>query len=535
MTQPSTVSSGIEMLEALFREATEGMIVSDTEGVIRMANPAAERLFGYERGELVGLPVDDLVPHSAEADHAAHREAFYKGPEARKMGKGRDLFGLRKDGSQFPVEVSLNSFRTNAGELLVTSYVVDITERKRQEEQIRELNKNLEEKVEERTEELNSTVNRLQEEVQERSLAEKALKESQTFYRTIAVNFPGMITVLDRDHRFVFLDGQEKERLVPATGSTIGTSIHQVLSEEGAATFSKELPPVFQGEEQHFEFKQGDQDYACFAVPLPDLEGNLDQAMAVIENITERKEAEKGMERALQREKELNELKSRFISIASHEFRTPLSTILSSVSLIARYPKAEQQDKREKHIERIRSAVQNLTELLNDVLSLSKVEEGREQFEGSSFDPCALIEEVREEMGTIARSGQELKYEHQGEEKNIHQDKKKLRNVVTNLISNAIKYAPPGKPIEIESRLADGTFTLTVRDHGNGIPEEEHEKLFTRFFRGNNAMNIQGTGLGLNIVQSYVELMGGTVGLESRENEGTAFTVEVPVHQKQRP
>lgn len=240
------------------------------------------------------------------------------------------------------------------------------------------------------------------------------------------------------------------------------------------------------------------------------------------------KKAEAEALKALEKERELNELKTRFVTIASHEFRTPLSTILSSASLIERYHDPADGEKRRKHIGRIKSSVNNLTHILNDFLSISKLEEGKVSLCPADTELPHFVEEVLEEMSALTKENQTLRYDHTGTATQIHTDRQSLRNILINLISNAIKYSPEGKPVEISSHLSNGHFTLAVRDHGMGIPAVDQPHLFTRFYRAHNASNIQGTGLGLTIVRRYVDLLRGSIAFESEEGQGTEFTVTLP-------
>jgi PAS domain S-box-containing protein len=226
---------------------------------------------------------------------------------------------------------------------------------------------------------------------------------------------------------------------------------------------------------------------------------------------------------ALKKEKELNELKSRFVSMASHEFRTPLSTILSSAFLITKYPFSEEQSKRDKHIQRIVSSVNTLNGILNDFLSVGKIEEGRMQLRFEPFDIAALIKGLVSEMQSIAKKDQQIYFQHQGG-KLVYLDPSLIKHIIMNLLSNAIKFSPENSTIQILTHF-DTDFTLSVRDSGIGISNEDQQHLFERFFRGTNASNIQGTGLGLHIVTKYSELMNGIVNFKSELNKGTEFTI----------
>ncbi len=238
---------------------------------------------------------------------------------------------------------------------------------------------------------------------------------------------------------------------------------------------------------------------------------------------------QKELRESLEKEKELSELKSRFVSMASHEFRTPLSTILSSIELIESYRKEEQVGKRQRHIERVKSSVKHLTGILNDFLSLSRLEEGKIEPQWEEFVLEHFCHSVLDELNSILKEGQQMDFAGKNLDQMVRLDKKILRNILINLLSNAIKYSPAHSAIECRGEIENDQLQIWVTDHGIGIPEDEQEYLFTRFFRARNVENIKGTGLGLNIVRRYVELLGGDIGFESKMGVGTTFHLSIPI------
>jgi PAS domain S-box-containing protein len=377
------IGSDSQAFEALFNNAAIGIITVDVDGNIVLVNRFAQQQFGYEAGELIGKKIEVLIPPRYKEKHVHHRNKYYgHNPHARPMGSGMDLFATKKDGTEFPVEVSLSVYNTAEG-MFSIAFVSDITIRKESENALIRLNAELEEKVSERTQSL---------------------------------------------------------------------------------------------------------------------------------------------EEALEKEKELNELKSRFVSMASHEFRTPLSTVLSSAYLLSQYSKTEDQPKREKHIQRIVSSVNLLTDILNDFLSVGKIEEGKIQVRVSEIDVRETISTLVTELKTIAKAGQEINYEHTGDT-HVMLDLALVKHIVLNLVSNAIKFSPEDTEVTVRTLNGQDRLTLSVKDKGLGISAEDQEHLFERFFRGANVTNIQGTGLGLHIVAKYVELMNGTIGFNSRLGEGTEFII----------
>jgi PAS domain S-box-containing protein len=378
--------------EMLFSTAAEGLVVVDDSGAILMHNPRLGSLFGYADGELIGRPIEDLLPADMRHRHVQHRLGYNAHPVQRSMGSGMDLKAQRKDGSVMPVEVSLNHFKVDE-KSYVMGLVTDISLRRQAEDALIRTNQELEDRVEKRTIEL--------------------------------------------------------------------------------------------------------------------------------------KQAENSVREALAKERDVNALKSRFVSMASHEFRTPLSTIMSSVDLIGRYTEVAADEKVQKHVGRIRSKVRELTAMLNEFLSLERIEEGQVHCNPSEFDLVDLSIELLEELRTLAKPGQEITYDHTGDDRVVLLDRQMLSNVMTNLVTNAVKYSPEDKVIHLHTQLKDQRLTITVTDEGIGIPAEDQHHLFGRFFRGSNALTIQGTGLGLNIVKRYLELLAGTISFTSRPGN-TTFVVELP-------
>jgi PAS domain S-box-containing protein len=394
--------------QSIFDHVNEGILIANRAGEVLAMNPMGRIMFGLGEHDELPKKVEDLVPASARDKHQSHRENYHHHPHARPMGKNMVLSGLKKNGETFPVEISLSTYQSE-GQDYVIAFIIDVTDRREQEEKIKEaysqlqqLNNSLEKKVSDRT---------------------------------------------------------------------------MVLEEA-----------------------------------LADLERSKEELFV-----------------ALQKERELNELKSRFVSTASHEFRTPLSTILSSVSLIEQYVAKGDLDKMDKHINRVKNAVKGLTEILEDILSLSKLEEGKIQVQWKRINLKHWIQEWMDELHPILKKGQEFRLDFDAQEE-IFSDHKLLKNVMLNLLSNAVKFSPEDKEIDIRVEEKDGELRISIRDSGMGIPVGEIPHLFQRFHRASNAMNIQGTGLGLSIVKKCTELLGGDIFVESEIGQGTTFNIILKNH-----
>lgn len=245
----------------------------------------------------------------------------------------------------------------------------------------------------------------------------------------------------------------------------------------------------------------------------------------LVKLVSELETAKENMRALFQKEKELNHLKTRFVSMASHEFRTPLSAMQLSASLIDKYTEKQDAANVEKHTSKIKNSINNLTTILNDFLSLEKLEAGKVEASANWFNIISFAEEITEEMQMMTKQNQHIIYEHTGVTAGVFLDPNLLRNCVINLISNAVKYSGADTLIQFNSRLMDGKLVIEVKDNGIGIPETDQKSLFEPFFRAHNTGDIPGTGLGLNIVNRYVGLMGGTVNCISEQNIGTTFTL----------
>lgn len=503
------MNSEQEIYKHLFENSGEGMLVTNERGVIEEVNPSLLELFGYEKIELIGQKIEILIPTSVKKKHVKQREGYSLHPKKRKMGGDLDLLAKRKDGSEFSVEIGL-SYSKVKEVTKITAIVTDITERVESSKKLKNLNKVLEEKVTERTLEL---------------------EKSQKLYDLISRNFPrGIISVFDQNLTYVFTEGQELDRMGWTSQQLIGEKYTKRYKGKKESLVKNKLAKVFDGKALSFEYEEDGEFYVVNAVPLKAHNNKVDQVLFIEKNITDSMIAQQKLQNNLTREIELNEMKSRFVSMASHEFRTPLSTIMSSASLAGKYVTEVDQSKREKHINRIQSSVRNLTTILNDFLSIDKLEDGKIQITESDFLLLELIHEVVDEMEYFLKKEQKIILKTSvPTEKTVVSDRNVVKNILINLLSNAIKYSPNASNITLSvSTLNDG-IQIDVKDKGIGIPKKEQEKLFnSRFFRAGNVTNIEGTGLGLTIVKKYLSLINGDITFESEELKGSTFTIKIP-------
>ncbi len=262
-----------------------------------------------------------------------------------------------------------------------------------------------------------------------------------------------------------------------------------------------------------------------------ELEVKVEERTMILKEALQRlEESQTELHEALDKEKQLNEIKSRFVSMASHEFRTPLSTVLSSASLLEKYKTTGEQEKRSRHIDKIKSSVWHLNDILEDFLSLGKLDEGKVRIDIVDFDLKEFINETMDEMKGLLTKNQQILSEYEGEQI-IHSDKKLLKNIIINLITNAIKFSGENGDILIQTTVGNESAVISVIDKGIGIGMDDQDHLFSSFFRGANAANIAGSGLGLHIVKRYTDLLNGDVHLQSELGKGTTVIITIPLNQ----
>ncbi|MGB3151776.1 MAG: HAMP domain-containing sensor histidine kinase, partial [Maribacter sp.] len=239
-------------------------------------------------------------------------------------------------------------------------------------------------------------------------------------------------------------------------------------------------------------------------------------------------ERTKQLTEALAKEKELNELKTRFLSLVSHEFKTPLSSILTSITLLGKYTQTDQQQKRDKHVTTIKNKVKYLDAILNDFLSVERLESGKVNYKVEHFPLSKIVNEVVYNSNMLLKEGQKIKYPENIDDVILKFDEKTLELVLSNLVHNAIKYSPEDCVIDLQVETQKDGLVLKVIDQGIGIPEQEQKHIFNRYFRAGNALLTQGTGIGLNIAKQHLENLGASLKFTSKENNGSTFTVYIP-------
>jgi|SRR5579863_189910 len=496
----------------------------DEDGFILSWNKGAEVIKGYSADEVIGKHISVFYTDVQNRKNAPYNNL----QAAKRLGRfEEENWRVRKNGTLFWADVVFTAIKDANGKLVGFGKVTrDMSAKKMVEEQIQLLNAKLEDQ----------------------------LKVSQSeiidYKHALDVSCIVSITdsdgcILDANDNFCAISKYSREELVGKDHRLVNSGYH-------SPEFMTELWDTIQsGKVWHGEFKNKAKDGSFYwvdsaIVPFLDADGKPFKYISIRNDVTKLKAVEEEISKinedldrkikertseltaALEKEKELNELKSRFLSMASHEFRTPLTAILSSVSLLEHYQAADIESKTAKHFGKIKSGVRLLTSILEDFLSLDKLEQGKVESNNTEFNLEKFIGEMLEDIdGMTRKKNQTLSviYEAQSE---ICQDKRILQKVLLNLISNASKYSGEGKTIHLHILGSERDIRISVRDEGIGIPADAQKFIFTKYFRANNVVNIQGTGLGLIIVQRYVDLLQGKIYFSSRENEGSTFTIEFP-------
>jgi PAS domain S-box-containing protein len=490
-----------DIFKVLLDAVSEGVIVVDEHQNIVETNGSADQMFGYSKGELIKQSLNILIPQNYHAGHGAHFKDFMKDKERRQMGHGRDLFAVRKDGNVFPIEASLNPFSIY-GRNFIMALVVDITERKSLEQEKNHLAKIFQE-----------------------SLNEIYVFDAATL-KFINANYGAQKNI-----------GYNLKELINMTPIDIKPNYTEPL-------FRKELELLYKVNVEKIEFETLHERKSGSVYPVNvhvqrSKLGDRDVFVAIILDITEQKNYTQKLEKtveirteelkmALVAEKELNELKTNFLSMVSHEFKTPLSGILTSTILLHKYKLTEQQAKREKHINTITDKVQYLNRILNDFLSVEKLEKGKINYKFTDFKISKILNEVIYNANMLLKDGQQINYPENIDDISLYQDEKILELALSNILYNAIKYSSEHAEIDIDIAQNKNSTILKVTDNGIGIPKKDQKNIFNRYFRAENALLMQGTGIGLNIVKDHLENLMGSISFESTEHQGSTFIIELP-------
>lgn len=468
--------------QLIVESAPNAMILVNKEGKIAFANSYTEKLFGFNRSELIGQSIEIIIPERYRARHPGFRNTFFHLPQARSMGAGRELFALRKDGTEFPVEIGLNPLVTVEGTLVLAA-IIDITERKQAEERL----------------------------------------------RLVVESAPNAMVLVNQEGKITLVNSQAESLFAYSRDEMIGKGIEMLIPRR-----FKENHPEFRnmffaapkvramgaGRELFAIRKDGIEFPVEIGLnPIDSAEGKL--VLASITDITEKKI------------QEANRLKSNFLANMSHELRTPLNAVLGFSELLIDKKVGELNAKQLEYLNDIHASGSHLLRLINNVLDLSKIEAGKTDLTVESFKINEVIEGVVSVLKPIAdKKSIHIRKRLSQDVVIVSLDKHKFRQILFNLLSNAIKFSFEKSEIFIEtSAPGNGEFILYVIDNGIGIEKENLKKLFIPFVQLDAGLSRQfeGSGLGLALTKNIVMLHGGRINVESTPGKGSTFSVSLPI------
>lgn len=621
ITQRKLAEAALRESEEKFRRLMEAapvaIIITDQHGAITLVNDQAELLWGYQRAELLGQPIEILIDDALWERYVQQCTTCAAEPSPWQMNNGLERLAKHKDGHQFPVEIELSHIATAAG-LMVISFVVDITERKQTAAALREQRDFLQlvidsvpdlimvkdaagrfQLVNERTAQVygvtpaamvgkqHSDVHLRQAElaffrqtdevtlsrgeaifipeiasldhfyqaskiplrngagqydrllivasdITERKKAEETIRQNEEKFRNLIETMSGGLAMYDLEERITYVNERYCELLGYTQQELIGTSVYSHVEPESIAVIKHQLTYRYQGESTSYEVgikrKDGQRTYWLVSgSPWYNEQRQIIGSFAVVNDITIQKQAEATLHEMLKKERELGELKSRFVSMASHEFRTPLASILMLTETLHAYRHKLTDAQIVQRLDSIREQVDHLRTVMEDVLQLAQMQAWRVQPKSVLLDFDALCRSVIDEYLQQPAVTHRLVYHADVAPCKVLLDKRLMRQVVSNLVSNAIKYSPPDKAIHVNLTCVGQNFRLMIRDEGIGIPPADLPHLFQPFHRATNVGAISGTGLGLVITKESLELLGGTISVESEVDVGTTVTVSIPI------
>ena len=601
------------ILSTIFQTLIDGLITIDTHGIIVNINYAAEVLFGYSKVELIGRPVNMLMPLYYASRHDQYLKNYLTTGERKIIGIGREVVGRKKDGTEFPLELHIGEVKVK-GTILFTGLVRDITNKKKVEAELIYLNDRFskifytspigilissietEEILEvnqefckickyERDEVLNKTSSSLGfwtdekfrltmkkillseqpfynyetclvakdgtiksllvsidvidflgkkclikiiNDITKITKTQELLRISEERYRLLASSLPDTdVYLLDGSGNFMVACGSEMKKRGYSSLDFEGCYITDLKNFDFYQPIATQFNNIFLGRHELEEIENKGEWFSIQAFPLFDTSKIVYSCIIVLQNISKQKKIHIELQHSIEEQKKLVEIKSRFVTTVSHEFRTPLTGILTSVQILKKLGHKLDEEKKNIKLQEIEKAVRLLVNMLETSTMITKIDSNLYQKNRDSIDIIDYSKKIWLEVKNSSSRSVELEMNITVDDRVIFIDEFVYRTILINLLSNAIKYSDQSNTIFLEIHKARKNLYLKVKDNGIGIPQEDQKYLFQPFFRAGNVSKISGTGLGLSIVKRLVELYEGTIEVQSFENKGTLFIVSL--------
>jgi PAS domain S-box-containing protein len=482
-----------ERVEAILNSSPDAIILTSFDGVIQQVNPAFTGLFGYSSEEVFGKSLIDLTT----GDFLWLITDALKAVVNQRQSRRVELTARQKAGSTFDADMVIAAVMEDSRLVGIVTNVRDISGRMEME---------------------------------------RSLQHYAELVHDLYNNAPCGYHSLDKDGVFVEINDTELEWFGSAREDVVGKKkISDFMIPESVEIFKREFPAfIEQGWINDIEFTLRRKDGSTFPVAVNstavyDESGKYVMSRSTLFDITERRQAAENLQRALQKERELNELRTQFVSLTSHEFRTPLTAILTSSQLLMHYSERLGEEKRVAHLKKIETQVKTLINMLNDMLVLSRAESLRFEATMQPVDIAELCASVVDELQQATAANHQIVFTTSIAEIELFLDERLMRQAISNLLTNAIKYSPQADRVHLDLSRDEDWVVIRVKDQGIGIPEDELAHVFEAFHRAKNVGKIHGTGLGLVIVKQAVDAHNGTIQVESDAGHGTTFTIRLPL------
>lgn len=515
ITKRVIAEENLRKLQRAIDQSSASVVITNIDGEIEFVNPKFTEVTGYTKEEAIGKNPRIL---SAGNQSKEYYKKLWDAIKAGKDWKG-EFLNKRKDGTLFWETATISPIKDSNGK--ITHYVAikdEITDQKKMQEELENHRLNLEKLVEKRTEDL---------------------ERQNKFLQTLLDTIPSPVFVKNLKEEYIvvnktFLDEVDTKKIDP-----IGKTVFELYPKSIADYYHKMDQELFEkGLPQTYEYlyydKNGKAKASVFHKNVIKHNNKITGMVGIVIDISERKAMEIQTKQALEQEKEWNELQKHLISMVSHEFRTPLTSILSSADFLEMFGARSSPEKTIVHIKRIQNGVNILTGMIEDVLTISRADRGKIQFNPETFDLLKLLHELIDETNIASGNKNKIELSYSINQNKIYYDEKIIHHIISNLLSNAVKYSEEDKKIEVAAEILDEQLILKVSDEGIGIPEKDIPHLFQPFSRATNTNGIDGHGLGLAIIKKFLDLVNGKCEVISKVNEGSTFFIKLPLIKNEK-